>query len=67
MRHKARNFHNSRSQRLKFVSNYPREQQQKIVETLVLVDKLGRKRHIKTEADFRAFIIGFLIGKETSK
>jgi hypothetical protein len=56
--------------RLKLVSEYPIQKQKEIIEALVFVDKFNkaqRHRRIKTEADLKAFIVGFLVGKEISK
>jgi len=54
--------------RLRIVSEYPPEKQKQLLEELVFIDKFSatqKRRHIKTEADLRAFIVGYFIGKQT--
>jgi len=55
-----------RSQKLKLVSEYPPEQRKEILETLVVVDKLGRRRHVRRESDVKVFIATFF-RKETAQ
>jgi hypothetical protein len=51
----------------KLVSELPPQEQKQILEELVFIDKASRLRHVKSEADVQAFIVGFLVGKEMSK
>jgi len=48
----------------KLVSEYPIQKQKEVIEALVFIDKHKCRRHVKTEGDLRAFIVGFLVGKE---